>query len=111
MSAMGWGTTLNLVHERGRAPRGDWRDCRRALGPGVAALLPMAGSRGSPAVPPLTRLPWQLTPPQLTPRPAKVTPRAHPTARLVGPPVAQVAELVDAQVSGTCGCKVGEVRV
>ena len=29
----------------------------------------------------------------------------------VGPPIAQVAELVDAQVSGTCGRMVVEVRV
>ena len=29
----------------------------------------------------------------------------------VGPPIAQVAELVDAQVSGTCDRKVVEVRV
>ena len=47
----------------------------------------------------------------VSPPRAKVTPRAHPTARLGGPPVAQVAELVDAQVSGTCGRKVVEVRV
>ena len=29
----------------------------------------------------------------------------------VGPPIAQVAELVDAQVSGTCDPRVMEVRV
>ena len=39
---------------------------------------------------------------------------ARPTAApafVAGPEIAQVAELVDAQVSGTCGRKVVEVRV
>src|SRR5580658_1811319 len=48
--------------------------------------------------------------------PIDATPRQGYTARppdgpASGPPVAQVAELVDAQVSGTCGRKVVEVRV
>jgi hypothetical protein len=34
-----------------------------------------------------------------------------PAVRFRGRPVAQMAELVDAQVSGTCGRKVVEVRV
>jgi hypothetical protein len=48
---------------------------------------------------------------QLTFLGSGVTSRAHPVLRFRGAHIAQVAELVDAQVSGTCGRKVVEVRV
>ena len=57
---------------------------------------------------PRTGRPCRLTPlrARVTSRPLPVVPQS-PWAK----PVAQVAELVDAQVSGTCGRKVVEVRV
>src|SRR5580693_1250709 len=87
----------------------EWIPKAAAFGGGPGGKAPGGFQGGALTLPRSTRSPWTIDVSRLTPPRAKVTPRAHPTARLVGPPVAQVAELVDAQVSGTCGRKVVEV--